>query len=1013
MSEPVAGAEAMEARAKELFRRIEQIDDILKGPSLTLVRELRAVREARERLAKGGKAPEDRQRANGLPVWIGASGFPSLADNTLAHSLSIVTAQRLYKQSRRFPWMKDARKGLKADLEYITQQYLKESKSFPDHAAYYHHCLKLLGSETFGMLNPFTGAQVFRVLMETGEDHAHTGIGCLAFFAMVWPLYRRSRTNPLELGARIERWAPNAYVTAKCLLPLVELQGICTRRQRLFRRIVAQVGALQTANSRASSSVRAEWEFYSALETLRRMLAEMAEISIDRGAFVDASDEIAKELAAERTGDTARTATYAKTLQVLRKALLGVRNESARLLRDANAVLEELKKDVIARLTLMPGGIDSFEHRNARFWMPKDERDGNYEGYVKELRTAALRAERLCRNILGELERASRLKLPERTGLSAEVVLRTAMGRMAKINGAVADLVQEPVDVLARWCATVANREIAHASARNVTDFNPAELASAVAVAVRTRRLSTPTQVSDAVHKVLVGAQPDGSWRMGHPYYSRDGINVVRAPAADLVWTLASTISHFPQITVADEKLFAFVDWLERTQREVRADPSREGRGSDGGGAAVGWTADRLRHEEGIHLPTTAYAINALLAVRDLAEHRLWELCADRFTVVPPGLSLDSMDPVDLAVPHPARLHSRLARMIRDTQGQSGRALYSLVLHGPPGSSKTAVATALARSMWKGSSRWGERGERLIRITPADFTRGGEDRVDSEAQFIFRLLGHIRGATILFDEIDDLLRRRMGGVHERTRFMDLVIPAMLNRLQDLRDVCERQEICFLFGTNYVERIEPALMRKGRIDAIVPVTYPDYLSRVAVAERILWGEKPTQAHVERVARLCPHVAARTAGWPWSAIADAVKRIGEGLKRDGLDDRAAKNLADAVLTDEDPAPTHGSEYPPRFEVDSAELRSELLYQLVAKQTNAGVARSALLKDLDALFAHEELARLKSSGVKIDYKKLKSRFEGEIDKLPQLTERDRASLRASLTRWVRRRPRALRRG
>jgi hypothetical protein len=372
--------------------------------------------------------------------------------------------------------------------------------------------------------------------------------------------------------------------------------------------------------------------------------------------------------------------------------------------------------------------------------------------------------------------------------------------------------------------------------------------------------------------------------------------------------------------------------------------------------ADVGWPADRIRFP-GIHLATTAYSINALVSIRDLIEHRLWELCKDRFTIITDGLTLNSVDPVDLLAPHPARLHSILAEMARATRASANGATYSLVLHGPPGSSKTAVAEAMAREMWRDTRRWGRAESRLIRVTPADFTRLGEDRMDAEAALIFRLLRHVRGVTILFDEVDDLLRKRSASA-ERPRFMDLVTPAMLNRLQDLRDVCKHQEICFLFGTNYVENIEPALMRAGRIDRKIPVVYPDWESRCAITAKALHRIGPPNSDSESgwrrtVADASIALADATSGWPWSSVSRLAARWGDRVRgiaaldstkrrRPSVHDYKAEvdewlNTLDLSV---DERPDLRADYEERLKnsAHSSELEVEYLYYLISTQVKA---------------------------------------------------------------------------
>jgi ATP-dependent 26S proteasome regulatory subunit len=111
--------------------------------------------------------------------------------------------------------------------------------------------------------------------------------------------------------------------------------------------------------------------------------------------------------------------------------------------------------------------------------------------------------------------------------------------------------------------------------------------------------------------------------------------------------------------------------------------------------------------------------------------------------------------------------------------------------------------------------------------------------------------------------------------------MELVVPAMLNRLADLRHACPRQEICVLLATNFIESIEPALLRKGRIDRLVSVVYPDQESRLALI--IKFTSKPKLVTAierelkvdkiqisERINTYANLFAANLSGWPYLTI-----------------------------------------------------------------------------------------------------------------------------------------------
>lgn len=151
---------------------------------------------------------------------------------------------------------------------------------------------------------------------------------------------------------------------------------------------------------------------------------------------------------------------------------------------------------------------------------------------------------------------------------------------------------------------------------------------------------------------------------------------------------------------------------------------------------------------------------------------------------------------------------------------------YSMLLYGPPGTGKTTFPSYLA----------GLLGWPLITVTPSDFIVTGEQLVEERAKAIFAALEQLSQKVILFDEIDRLVLNRDTPLYEEQQdIFQFMTPSMLVKLADLR----RKERCiFIISTNYEERIDPAIKRRGRIDDQVPVLPPDAAQRKRVLTNVL-------------------------------------------------------------------------------------------------------------------------------------------------------------------------------
>jgi hypothetical protein len=880
----------LEQQSNRYIDFLRRIDSILRDPVQTLC-------EA------AGKSVSNTPGRPEFPVWIGREGATYSRDNKLTQALCCATVQMLYADRHRFEWLDKIKlfqteKAEKTVERWAASAFVPEpyspSAAHPAAAKqkFFRSCVETLRSDTFGGLNPLTSAQVFRVLMGAGEDHAHEGIGFLAFFCMVWPLYRRY-PDPMNIGAGVEPSGPTAYVTAKSVLTLDLLRRICSTRAELLTHIARNLVKLEElrAPREEFENRLAAWEITAELERLRTHLTRLAPIAIARDAFATCATrvgEVSDDIHLTPPGGLQTLVDEFCT------ALREVKNKTDSAVAEAEVIIECIRNEIVARLAPVDDPATDTLHElesepYCMLFAPRPMRDLSH--YRNDLVRSAHEALTLCSLAVDQLRVA--VAEPEPAGGATLTWVAEQLKVLATANREIAKGMSECMRLPSEWCRSIMEREIAYASARNLSDFDVAELASAIAVTVKGKLVNSTLQVRNAIEKAVLGAEEDGSWRLGHTYFSRDGVMGARPSSADTVWTLVATLFAHPEIKVADRALFRFVQWLERTLKSVS---------TADGGVATGWGMDRHRQGDRIHLLTTAAAINALIDIRALVEHRIWQLCKRRFTVLPLTSNLSSIDPVDMGVQHRHRLHRTLAQMARDTRNPQADndASYSMVLHGPPGSSKTALTNALASDMWHLPISSRLRDSKLVRITPADFTRMGEDRIDAEARLIFQLLTNIRGVTILFDEIDDLLLQRSRQPAERPRFLDLVVPAMLNRLQDLRDACPRQEICFFFGTNYIDNIEPALLRPGRVDRHLPVVYPDHASRLLLAAKHLRPALPPEGgHPDQrravatwLERWCRTLASETAGWSWNDIKRSLKSLGvrqqvEAALREALD------------------------------------------------------------------------------------------------------------------------------
>jgi|GEM_PF-1093012 len=839
--------------------QLKKVDAVLTAPSLTLI-------TLANHFLTGD--PDAKTR---MPSWISDSEVPRQT-SLLVHALCCSTLQRLWRDRRRFDWLgKRQTQHLMRLKDWIAGSSMLLADPSSDVRA-------LLSDPVFGSVNPLSAGEVFWNLLNAAENRTFSATGFVALAGMLWSLFATHSADENESFQDARTLA--ASITAKCLQPIKELQVTIRMRARLYREIRAVCRDLEDG-SRLAAEPHHRWKFACAADRLSGLLRDLSDVAVNRDAFVIAADKVSARAGAMHAKDT--TVPWSEIRTIVVDTFFNLRRRNREPLARAKRMLRVFEREIVT-------AINRKRPRNQTFAELRPLRPGEGPAaYRARMTRTAKRAIERCTTGLRELRNAvacchalhheqnpkQRCRAP-RSLLPPQGAdpLAWVLARLAVANESMADLIDEAADSAAQWCRHVVRQEVAYASAGNDTEFDAAELLSAVTISERWGTISD-LEVDDAIAKALRGLRPDGSWATGQPIFLTKRVLGVWPNTSDIAWLLASAVRGRPKIRRADDALMAFIDWLDRNRTVIERfwEPSKPRGDDDEKVTLAGWSAE-TRETKTIDIWVTAGAVSALLEIRDLIEHRLWQLCETRFFVFRDLKQLDDIDPVDLGARHAHRLHHRLRTAARRSRGDDyASAEYSFVLHGPPGSSKTAMAEALGNEMWRNHGN--ER--RVIRVTPADFTRQGEAGVDAEARFVFEILSHVRGITIIFDEIDDLLRRRE--LKGSPAFLKMVVPAMLNRLQDLRDAAPRQEICFILAMNYVDNVEPALVRPGRIDAAIPVVYPDPWSRENTLHRILPSRSVPPMFDERVRA---RIVAGTAGWPWATYNRLCHEIATALR-----------------------------------------------------------------------------------------------------------------------------------
>jgi transitional endoplasmic reticulum ATPase len=178
-----------------------------------------------------------------------------------------------------------------------------------------------------------------------------------------------------------------------------------------------------------------------------------------------------------------------------------------------------------------------------------------------------------------------------------------------------------------------------------------------------------------------------------------------------------------------------------------------------------------------------------------------------------------------------------------------------ILFTGPSGTGKTLMAKALG----------GETGFNFIQISGSILFSKWLGESEKALHEIFKKAKQSAPCILFFDEIDALVARR--GASSEVGATERVASQFFNELDRLSDL---SEVIILAATNREDLLDPALMRAGRLDFVLPFPLPDEEGRWQIF-KVHTKDRPLEAEVD-----LRELARETEGMAGSDISFICKR-----------------------------------------------------------------------------------------------------------------------------------------
>jgi hypothetical protein len=403
---------------------------------------------------------------------------------------------------------------------------------------------------------------------------------------------------------------------------------------------------------------------------------------------------------------------------------------------------------------------------------------------------------------------------------------------------------------MAAWTATELRRQISLVAAEAHDRMDPVAMAMAACLTQRLRRLDqgkyeellpSLAEVRHAIRMLFGKYQlKSGIWNKYFPLFHYPDAGSNYCFAFELIEAILDEFGE--DLVIEEEVVFAGLEKATMWCRDnrIRYQQATEYTGWNSGGdvEALSKGMPEAWATAIVHM----YLHKLDIVLTELIERRILE----RYRVVTTSRTWAEQLDSDVVLPGGSKssvkalIDEHLSEGLKQYRGASRRQLRntplsrdqrrSVLLFGPPGTSKTTLVRAFAQKVLE----WP-----CIEITPSSFLDRGLPEIYQRATEVFDDIADLSGVVILFDEMDALSRRRDvpqgAGLDVTSQFLTT---SMLPKLAKLHD---DGRVVFFMLTNHRRDFDPAITRPGRFDLLICQGPPEATKKINAIIDLMKGK----------------------------------------------------------------------------------------------------------------------------------------------------------------------------